>query len=71
MFKRIKDYFYLQRAIQIEILETLCTICLWLERDGHHNPYSQYMGSHFRCLKELSKVLMEKELSKELREKEK
>lgn len=59
MFKKIKDYFSLQRRIQIEILETLCTICLWFERDGHYdrNPYSQYMGSHFMVLKDLSKEL--------------
>lgn len=59
MFKKIKDYISLQRRIQIEILETLCTICLWLERDGHYdrNPYSGYMGGHFRCLKDLSEKL--------------
>ena len=62
MFKRIKDYFDLQRRIQIETLETLCTICLWLERDGHYdrNPYSQYMDGHFQCLKDLSKELRSK-----------
>lgn len=59
MFKKIKSYFDLQRRIQIEILETLCSICLWLERDGRYdrNPYSQYMGSHFKALKGLSKEL--------------
>ena len=63
MFKKIKNYFSLQRIIQIEILETLCTICLWLERDGHfdRNPYSQHMGSHFEMLKGLSKELRDKE----------
>ena len=63
MFKRIKNYFSLQRRIQIEILETLCTICLWLERDGgyNRNPYSQYMNGHFRALKDLSKELRDKE----------
>ena len=59
MFKKIKDYFSLQRKIQIEILETLCTVCLWLEHDGHYyrNPYSQYMGGHFRVLKDFSAEL--------------
>lgn len=59
MFKKIKEWFSLQRRIQIEILETLCTICLYLEHDGHHdrNPYTQYMGGHFRVLKDLSKEL--------------
>jgi hypothetical protein len=63
MFKKIKDYISLQRRIQIEILETLCTICLWLERDGHYcrNPYSQYMDGHFRVLKDLSKELIDYE----------
>ena len=63
MFKRIKNYFSLQRRIQIEILETLSTICLWLERDGRYdrNPYSHYMGGHFRCLKDLSKELRDYE----------
>ena len=59
MFKNLKNYFALQRRIQIEILEALCTICLWLERDGRYdrNPYSQYMGGHFQALKDLSKEL--------------
>lgn len=63
MFKRIKDYISLQRRIQIEILETLCTICLYLERDGHfdRNPYIQYMSSHFYALKTLSKELRNQE----------
>lgn len=63
MFKRIKNYFSLQRRIQIEILETLCTICLWLERDGHYdrNPYSQHMSGHFQYLKDLSKELRDHE----------
>ena len=61
MFKRIKRYFRLQREIQHEILETLCTICLYLEREGHfdRNPYSRNMGSHFRRLKDLSTKLRE------------
>ena len=63
VFKKIKNYFSLQRRIQIEILETLCTICLWLERDGCYdrNPYSKYMGSHFEALKNLSKELRDEE----------
>lgn len=59
MFKKIKNYFSLQRRIQIEILETLCTICLYLEQHGRHtyNYYTQHMHGHFRCLKDLSKEL--------------
>ena len=66
MFKKIKNYFSLQRRIQIEILETLCTICLWLGRDGfdgryNRNPYSSYMVGHFNTLKDLSKELRSKD----------
>ena len=63
MFKKIKNWFSLQKRIQIEILETLCTICLYLECNGHRarNPYEQYMGSHFRVLKDLSKELRDQE----------
>ena len=59
MFKKLKDYFYFKRHAQIEILETLCTICLYLEHEGYdrHNPLSKYMNDHFRALKELSQAL--------------
>ena len=59
MFKKIKSHFVLKRRIQIEILETLCTICLYLEHDAHYdrNPYMKYFGSHFEALKALSKEL--------------
>ena len=59
MFKKIKKYFSLQRRIQIETLETLCTICLYLERDGHfdRNHYTKYMRGHFKSLKKLSEEL--------------
>lgn len=70
MFKKIKRYFRLQRIIQIEILETLCTICLYFarERDGKHNPYSRLFPSHFEALKHLSKELRDKENDYEPRE---
>lgn len=63
MFKKIKNYFSLQKRIQIEILETLCTICLYIRYDGHHyrNPYAQYMDGHFKCLKDLSKELRDEQ----------
>lgn len=59
MFKKIKNYFSLQRRIQIEILETLCTICLYLHYEGHYsrNRYSEFMQGHFGQLKDLSKEL--------------
>ena len=56
--KKIKRYFELRKQILIEILETLCSICLYLEIDGrHHNKYSQYMGGHFINLKMFSEEL--------------
>lgn len=63
MFKKIRNWFSLQRMIQIEILETLCTICLYLEHNGYHagNPYRGYMGGHFRALKDFSKELRDQE----------
>lgn len=64
MFKRLRNYIKLQRLIQHEILETLCTICLYLEREGHfdRNPYARYMGTHFRELKKLSTKIREEGL---------
>lgn len=59
MIKRIKKYFGLRKRIDIEILETLCSICLYLEIDGHfgHNRYARYMGSHFKQLKQISEEI--------------
>lgn len=64
MFKRIKEYFSLQRRIQIEVLETLCTICYFLDFMGHYsnNKYSKYMLDHYTALKKLSKELRDKEM---------
>ena len=55
MIKKIKLY----REIVIEIIETLCTICLYLERDGRytHNEESKHMYNHFTTLKRLSEKL--------------
>lgn len=59
MFKKIRKYLYLQRLICFEILETLATICLYLDYDGHHvrNPYSKYMQGHFEALKSFSEEI--------------
>lgn len=63
MFKKIKEHISLQRRIQHEVLETLATICLYLERDGHYdrNPYREHLDGHFIALKGLSKELRTKE----------
>lgn len=55
MIKKIKLY----KEVVIEIIETLCTICLYLERDGRytHNEESKHMYSHFNTLKSLSEKL--------------
>ena len=61
--KKIKEYFSLQRRIQIEILETLCSICKYISLDAgfSKNPYGRYFCSHFTELKLLSEILREKE----------
>lgn len=52
MRKKIRFY----KNLLIEIVETLCTICLYLERDGRlkHNEMSIHMRGHFTCLKGFS-----------------
>ena len=57
MFRKIKEWFSLQKRIQIEILETLCTICLFLEFNQPRNRYSEFMHSHVSSLKGLSDEL--------------
>jgi len=49
----------IEREIEIEMLETLCTICLYLADDSKHSPilrgkYYPHFCSHFRNLKEYS-----------------
>lgn len=53
--KKIKFY----KALLTEIIETLCSICLYLDSDGRytHNPNSRYMRGHFEQLKKFSRVL--------------
>lgn len=61
MFKRLRQRRRLQRMIQREVLETLCTICLYLDYEGIYsrNRYAQAMRMHFQQLKELSQSLKE------------
>ena len=52
----------LQKKIQHEVLETLCTICLILYYDRpitKYNKYYEYMRLHFGVLKQLSDELRE------------
>lgn len=63
MFKKIKNYFSLKRRIQREVLETLCSICLYLDQEGRYsrNYHARHMRGHFTALKELSDELKGKE----------
>lgn len=55
MRKKIRFY----KALLVEIIETLCSICLYLERDSRytHNSNGEYMYDHFKELKRFSKKL--------------
>lgn len=52
MRKKIRFY----KALLIEIVETLCSICLYLERDGRYtrNDEGRHFRGHFTVLKEFS-----------------
>lgn len=54
---RTKVLFY--KGLLVEILETLCSICLWLNADrlGRYNPHSVHMRGHFNNLKQASETL--------------
>ena len=63
--KKLKSKIAFYKAVLVEILETLCSICLYLETEGrYNNPHSAHMRSHFDVLKGFSKQLRE-ELYKE------
>lgn len=57
MRKKIKFY----KGLLIELIETLCTICLYLERDSiinhSHGVYGVSMRGHFQQLKRYSQEL--------------
>ena len=59
MIKKLRKKIRFWKRLIFEVLETLCTICLYLEYDGRHshNPYHEYMGSHIRTLKSFSREL--------------
>ena len=69
--KKIKRKIRFYKALLVEIVETLCSICLYLDFEGtlHHprNPKAIYMKDHFEQLKQASSVLR-KELSEERKE---
>lgn len=60
MIKKTKEFFYKRKVkkmqrneLLIEVLETLASICLYLDYDGHysHNRHSEHMRLHFETLK--------------------
>lgn len=68
MIKKIKKFFLLRKSkklqkkrLQLEVLETLATICIFLDYDGHHsrNPYSEHLRSHHNGIKMHTDILKE------------
>lgn len=59
MIKKVKEKVRFYKSLLFEVIETLCSICLYLETAGRfqHNPKSQYMRGHFYALKCYSEVL--------------
>lgn len=57
--RRIRNKIRFYKALLVEIIETLCSICLYMELEGRmrRNPQSMHMQGHFRQLKDASKVL--------------
>ena len=53
--RKLKFY----KQLLVEIVETLCSICLYLDYDGRitHNKNAPFMFDHFRELKEFSSEL--------------
>ena len=70
--KKIKRKIRFYKSLLVEILETLCSICLYLDFEGtlHHprNPKAIYMKDHFEQMKQAS-LILRKELSEERKEK--
>lgn len=56
--KKIKRKIGFYKALLIEAIETLCTICLFLERNARysHMDVNHFRG-HFRRLKQFSQEL--------------
>lgn len=73
MIKKIKKFFRKRKEkkkmeieMQAEVLETLASICLYLENEGRysHNYYAKHMRGHFEGLKKHSDILR-KEVGKD------
>lgn len=59
--KRLKKKIIFYKELLVEILETLCSICLYIESEGRRygNPHVLPMKSHFNRLKDSSLILRE------------
>lgn len=55
MIKKIRFY----KRLIVEIVETLCSICLYLEIEGrrNHNRMAEHFRSHFDVLKGFSEEM--------------
>lgn len=56
MLRKIIKALTLKKRMRIEVIETLCTICLYLESEGRygHNRYAYFVRDHFNELKHIS-----------------
>lgn len=61
MMRKIRAKILFYKGLLVEILETLCSICLYLDADriGRYNPHSVHMRGHFDNLKQASEILRE------------
>lgn len=56
--KKIKKKIRFYKALVIEIIETLCSICLFLERNARYSHMdANHFRSHFKYLKQFSEEL--------------
>lgn len=56
--KKIKRKIGFYKALLIEIIETLCSVCLFLERNARYSHMdANHFRSHFRYLKQFSEEL--------------
>ena len=54
MLRKIIKALTLKKRMRIEVIETLCTICLYLESEGRYRHNAVHMRSHFDELKHIS-----------------
>lgn len=56
---KIKNKILFYKGILNEIIETLATICIYLEYDSRrsHNPMGEHMRGHFKKLADYSQEL--------------